>query len=111
MKHNVPELTESAERLLRRATALSSKAEVQALRSEIVETKNEANLFPLMRAIDFILTGDPAHVEKLTPEVKGITEIILGMWKKQFPPDDWPKPVQRPRRAAPRRKLHRVLGA
>jgi tetratricopeptide (TPR) repeat protein len=44
----------------------------------IKESDVNETLFPLARAIDYLLTGDEALIEKLSPEVRGIVEEIVA---------------------------------
>ncbi|MEW6206816.1 MAG: tetratricopeptide repeat protein [Acidobacteriota bacterium] len=47
------------------------------VRQLIRESDLEEPLFPLARAIDYLLTNDDALIEKLSPEVRGIVEEIV----------------------------------
>ncbi len=47
-------------------------------RQLISESDLEEPLFPLARAIDYLLTQDEALIEKLSPEVRGIVEEIVA---------------------------------
>jgi superkiller protein 3 len=51
---------------------------LEFVRQLIKESELEEPLFPFTRAIDYLLTGDEALVEKLSPEVRGIVEEIVG---------------------------------
>jgi tetratricopeptide (TPR) repeat protein len=44
----------------------------------IEESDLSEPLFPLDRAIDYLLTGDEALIEKLSPEIRGIVEEIVA---------------------------------
>ena len=48
----------------------------------IKESNLEEPLFPLARAIDYLLTGDDASIEKLSPEVRGVVEEISSRLRK-----------------------------
>jgi DNA-binding transcriptional ArsR family regulator len=64
------------------ASVISHEAEenghIQFARQLIRESELEEPLFPLARAIDYLLTGDEALIEKLSPEVRGIVEEIVA---------------------------------
>jgi tetratricopeptide (TPR) repeat protein len=47
------------------------------VRQLIAESDLEEPLFPLVRAIDYLQTGNAALIEKLSPEVKGIVEEVV----------------------------------
>jgi hypothetical protein len=47
------------------------------VRQLMAESDLEEQLFPLVRAIDYLKTGDAALIEKLSPEVKGIVEKVV----------------------------------
>jgi hypothetical protein len=51
---------------------------LQLARQLISESDLEEPLFPLARALDYLLTGDEALIEKLSPEVRGIVEEIVA---------------------------------
>ncbi len=62
------------------AVVLQTTAEAGHLklaRQLISESDLEEPLFPLARAIDYLLIGDEALIEKLSPEVRGIVEEIV----------------------------------
>jgi tetratricopeptide (TPR) repeat protein len=46
-------------------------------RALIAEAGLDERLFPMARAIDYILSGDEALIEKLSPEIRGIVEEIV----------------------------------
>lgn len=48
------------------------------VRQLIKESNLEEPLFPLARAIDYVLTGDEALIEKLSPEVRGIVKEVAA---------------------------------
>jgi tetratricopeptide (TPR) repeat protein len=76
------------------SNALLSVAQIGQLRLAkqlLIEAKMEEQLFPLARALDYLLTGDEALVEKLSPEVKGIVEEVIA---KLRPAAGKPKPGQ-----------------
>ncbi|HYY15547.1 MAG TPA: tetratricopeptide repeat protein, partial [Gammaproteobacteria bacterium] len=47
------------------------------VRQLIAGSDLEERLFPLARAIDYLLTGHEALIEKLSPEVRGIVEEVV----------------------------------
>jgi hypothetical protein len=47
------------------------------VRRLMAESDLEEQLFPLVRAIDYLKTGDATLIEKLSPEVKGIVEKVV----------------------------------
>ena len=62
---------------------------------KLIETSNlEEPLFPLARALDYLITGDETLIEKLSPEVRVIVDEIIdtlrnsssgkGMKEKHF---------------------------
>ncbi len=48
------------------------------VRKLIRESELEGPLFPLARAIDYLLTGDEALIEKLSPETRGIVVEVIA---------------------------------
>lgn len=48
------------------------------VRQLIAGSDLEERLFPLARAIDYLLTGHEALIEKLSPEVRGIVEEVVA---------------------------------
>jgi len=76
-------------------------------RELIAESGLEEELFPLARALDHLLTGDEALIEKLSPEVRGIVEEIV---KKLGPPKEAPgKPARRRVTTGPRHRIRKQL--
>jgi len=50
---------------------------------QLIDNANLAEpLFPLSRAVDYLLTGDEGLIEKLSPEVRGIVEEIVNELRK-----------------------------
>jgi tetratricopeptide (TPR) repeat protein len=49
----------------------------------ISESGLEPQLFPLARAIDYLLTGDKSVIEKLSPEVQGVVNEIVAKFEKE----------------------------
>lgn len=58
--------------------AVAEKGHWHFARQLVTEADMEEPLFPLARALDYLLTGDQALIEKLSPEVKGIVEQIIA---------------------------------
>jgi DNA-binding transcriptional ArsR family regulator len=52
----------------------------------IAKSGLEGMLFPLARALDYLLTGDEALIEKLSPEVRGFVEEIVQKFGPAKPP-------------------------
>jgi hypothetical protein len=42
----------------------------------IADAGLEEQLFPLARALDYLVTNDEAMIEKLSPEIKGVVKEI-----------------------------------
>lgn len=53
-------------------------ASLESIRNIVAESDLGEPFFPLVRAIDYVLTRDEALIEKLSPEVRGIVEQIIG---------------------------------
>jgi tetratricopeptide (TPR) repeat protein len=58
--------------------AVSEMGELQFARDLIKESKLEESVFPLARALDYLLTGDRSLIEKLSPEIRDIVEEIVA---------------------------------
>ena len=58
--------------------AVAALGHLQFARDLITESNLEEHQFPLARAIDYLLTGDEALIEKLSPEVRGVVEEIVA---------------------------------
>ncbi|HST21538.1 MAG TPA: tetratricopeptide repeat protein, partial [Blastocatellia bacterium] len=58
-------------------TNVAQAGHLKFVRQIVSESELEEPLFPLARAIDYVLTGDEALIEKLSPEVRGIVEEIV----------------------------------
>ncbi|HKG23480.1 MAG TPA: tetratricopeptide repeat protein, partial [Blastocatellia bacterium] len=63
--------------LLQYLLSLAEEIDMAFARGLITESGIEERLFPLARAIDYLLSRDEALVEKLSPEVRGIVEEII----------------------------------
>jgi tetratricopeptide (TPR) repeat protein len=70
------------------------------IRDLITETYPENSHPPLARALDYLLTGDDALIEKLSPEVRGIVEEIIQRLKSAIEKSDSSKPKPKPRKSA-----------
>lgn len=66
-----------ADVLLQYLMELAEIIDLAFVRQLIAESGVEERLFPLARAIDYLLTRDEALIEKLSPEVRGIVEEII----------------------------------
>lgn len=78
------EMTPEAIRLLQLAKQARDKEALRRLRARIQETGNEDNLLPLARAIDAFLSGEKRHIAILTPEVRGVAEVILRHFQQNI---------------------------
>jgi tetratricopeptide (TPR) repeat protein len=62
--------------------SLAQRGNIEFIRELIVESHLEEELFPLARAIDYLLADDEAEkeelIEKLSPEVRGIVEEVIA---------------------------------
>jgi tetratricopeptide (TPR) repeat protein len=74
---------------------------LEFVRQLIAESDLEGPLFPLARAIDYLLTGDEALIEKLSPEVRGIVEELVGILQKTAGHAGPPKTKSRARKTQP----------
>lgn len=71
-----------------------AKAGHWRLAKELITFSNlDEQLFPLARALDYLLNGDETSLEKLSPEVRGIVDEIVTSLKN--PSADNGKPVKR----------------
>lgn len=80
--------------------ALAIPANLELIQQLIIEAKLEDQLFPLARAIDVVLTGNDALVEKLSPEVQGIVRDVVKRLRKTTGQAKLPKKKE-PRNAKP----------
>jgi tetratricopeptide (TPR) repeat protein len=80
-------------------------------RQLLSEAQLEEPLFPLARALDFLLTGDEALVEKLSPEVKKLVEEIVEKLRPAGKPTKRAGAAQRVKktRSGPRRRTAKQL--
>jgi tetratricopeptide (TPR) repeat protein len=56
---------------------LSDMGELDLARQLIRESQLEEVVFPLTRALDYLITGDKSLIEKLSPEIRNIVEEIV----------------------------------
>ncbi|HYE64722.1 MAG TPA: hypothetical protein VD966_04010, partial [Pyrinomonadaceae bacterium] len=59
-------------------TKVAQEGHLKFVRQLIDESDLEEPLFPLARALDYLLTGDESLVEKLSPEVRSIVEEVVS---------------------------------
>ena len=72
-----------------------SKHNLKFIQTLIYASDLEPQLFPLARAIDYLLTGDKSVIEKLSPEVQGVVNEIVAKFEKEKVAD---KPTTKPRK-------------
>ena len=60
-----------------------TKRSCPVIRDVIKEAGMEQQLFPLVRAIDYLTTGDAALLEKLSPEVRGVVDQVVAKLRSQ----------------------------
>ncbi|MGI9107466.1 MAG: AAA family ATPase [Pyrinomonadaceae bacterium] len=60
-----------------------SESNIKVIRALISESGLEQQLFPLARAIDYLLTGDKSVIEKLSPEVQGVVNEIVAKFESE----------------------------
>lgn len=77
---------------------LAEKGHFELIRQLIRGSNLEEKLFPLARALDYLLTGDRALIEKLSPEVRGVVEEIVNSLSKSRGRDEQPRPESRSRK-------------
>ncbi|MGH8607044.1 MAG: tetratricopeptide repeat protein, partial [Gammaproteobacteria bacterium] len=58
--------------------AVAHSGQLSFVRQLIADWDLEQRLFPLARAIDYLLTGHEALIEKLSPEVRGIVDEVVA---------------------------------
>lgn len=58
--------------------AVAHAGHLEFVRQLIEEAALQEPLFPLTRAVDYLLSGDEALIEKLSPEVRGIVEEVVA---------------------------------
>jgi len=78
-------------------------ADPSFLRQLIREADLDEPLFPLARALEYVLTGDEALIEKLSPEVRGIVEQLVAKLRASGKP----LPAKLPAQPRKRRKISR----
>ncbi|MGH8646732.1 MAG: tetratricopeptide repeat protein [Gammaproteobacteria bacterium] len=57
---------------------VARSGQLSFVRQLIADSDLEQRLFPLARAIDYLLTGHEALIEKLSPEVRGIVDEVVA---------------------------------
>lgn len=70
------------------------------IRDLVTETYPEKSLPPIARALDYLLTGDEALIEKLSPEVRGIVEEIVQRLKSAVEKSDSKESKSKPQKSA-----------
>lgn len=80
-------------------------------RQLLTEAGLDEPLFPLARARDYLLTGEAALLEKLSPEVKKLVEEIVEKLRASGQPAKRTSPQQRAKtaRSGPRRRMAKQL--
>jgi DNA-directed RNA polymerase specialized sigma24 family protein/DNA-binding MarR family transcriptional regulator len=61
--------------------SIAQSGDLNLVRQSITESNMENQFFPLLRAIDYLQTGDDALIEKLSPEVRVIVEEVVAKLK------------------------------
>ncbi len=103
------QLLASHEKLL---LIMSEPRDWKFVRELITESNLEEQLFPLARALDYLLTGDESVIEKLSPEVQLITKEIvekLRVSSQQSEPRER-KTRARKQKSSPRQQSRKQLG-
>ena len=89
------EWQDDASRLLLAAAQQGQGAFVREL---IANSHTEEQFFPLVRALDYLATGDEALIEKLTPEMRPIVEQVVATLRPAMEAAGTPQPKPRTRR-------------
>jgi len=80
---NAAEPLEHRQEALAKALLLVAKrGHVRFVGRLIAESGLEEELFPLARAVEYLVSNDEALIEKLSPEVRGIVEQIVSKLRK-----------------------------
>lgn len=66
-------------------TRLAEAGHRQFTRDLIRQAELDEPLFPLARALDYLLTGDEGLVKKLSPEMRGVVEQVIARLEKTSP--------------------------
>jgi hypothetical protein len=77
--------------------AVALSGHLTLARQLITESDSEEPLFPLARALDYVLTGKEELLATLAPEVRGIVEEVVSKLREVAGQVEQPK-VQRPTR-------------
>lgn len=64
---------------------LAESKHIKLAKELIIESSLEKEFFPLIRAIDYVLTGDKMLTEKLSPEIRDIVEKLIFRLHKVRP--------------------------
>ncbi len=85
--------------------------QIELARQLLTEAQLEEPLFPLARALDYLLTGDDALIEKLSPEVKKLVEEMVGKLQTAGKQAKQASTTQRAKktRSGPRRRMAKQL--
>jgi tetratricopeptide (TPR) repeat protein len=91
--------------------SVAQMGHLEFVRQLIRESELEEQLFPLARAIDYLLTGDEALIEKLSPEIKGVVEEVINNLRKDGGPAEQrkTKPKARKAKTGSRRRTRKQL--
>jgi tetratricopeptide (TPR) repeat protein len=64
-------------------TALAERKDLREfVRDHISQFNLEERMFPLARALDFLLSGDDSYIDRLSPEVRGVTQDIISKLRR-----------------------------
>lgn len=72
---------------------LAESKHIKLARELVIESSLEKEFFPLIRAIDYVLTGDKMLTEKLSPEIRDIVEELIRRLHKVRPVKTDIKPI------------------
>ncbi len=61
---------------------IAEHGQFELVRDLIIESSLQEELFPLYRAIEYLLAGDEALIEKLSPEIRSVVEEIVEKLSK-----------------------------
>jgi tetratricopeptide (TPR) repeat protein len=80
---NEEEYRETVELISETFLLVINQGNLELIKTLISESGLEQQLFPLARAIDYLLTGDKSIIEKLSPEVQGVVNEIVAKFEKE----------------------------
>jgi hypothetical protein len=84
---------------------LLAKAGQWSLARELITSSNlDEHLFPLTRALDYLLKGDETSIEKLSPEVRRIVDEIVSTLKNISAENRKPRRKLKSKKASTKRK-------